>query len=159
MKFLEPENYQPAAAEIYRRLSLRIREVLPEAVIEHIGSSSVPGLISKGDLDVYVGVDFTVFEESIQKMESLGFTIKQNTLRTDSLCPFVSLDEQLDIGIQLVANGSQFESFLTFRELLLSSNELRTDYNNLKISASKLTDNEYRQVKSRFIESVLNSNK
>jgi GrpB-like predicted nucleotidyltransferase (UPF0157 family) len=81
--------------------------------------------------------------------------VKESTLRTDVLCPFESKAFGLDVGVQLVANGSRFEFFLTFRDRTNENAALRNAYNELKRSASPLSMAEYREVKSAFVEAVL----
>jgi GNAT superfamily N-acetyltransferase len=76
-------------------------------------------------------------------------------LTDDEECPFESLNYKFDVGLQLVSRGSKFEFFLTFRDKLNSSDILREKYNQLKNQCSSLDHDEYRKVKSEFIESVL----
>ena len=155
MKFLGPQAYQPWARQLFEQLSATIRRVLPDARIEHIGSSSIQGALSKGDLDLFVGVEPEEYESAIAAIESLGFRIKNESFRSESLCPFESDGYPLDVGLQLVVNRSEFECFLVFRDRLNSDPELRTAYNQLKRDAVDLHEHEYRQIKSRFIERVL----
>ena len=157
MKFLSPGIYQPKAWLAYHQIREQILTVLPSARIEHIGSSALEGIVSKGDLDIFVGVDASSFAHAIGVLQSLRFNIKENTLRTDSLCPFESFEYQLDVGIQLVANGSEFENFLRFRDLMTENESLREQYNKLKLDATGLEPQQYREIKSRFIESLLQS--
>src|SRR5262245_29402931 len=111
MRFLNPSEYQRTANSIYASISRQIRTVLPNATVQHVGSSSVAGLISKGDLDVYVGVDRHDFKAAIETLTALGFNIKKRTLRTGQLCPFISKRHPIDVGIQLVERSSKFEFF------------------------------------------------
>lgn len=60
-----------------------------------------------------------------------------------------------DVALQVVANGSEFDFFLRFRDKLRESPELVQQYNELKVSCSGCSHDEYRQKKSAFIESVL----
>jgi GrpB-like predicted nucleotidyltransferase (UPF0157 family) len=83
MKFYEPEQYQPVANQLYDSLSRHISSVLPNARVEHVGSSSIRGIRSKGDLDIFVGVDHVAFQESIRALQSLGFRVKEESLRTE----------------------------------------------------------------------------
>ena len=159
MKFLEPEAYQPLAGEVFDQLRPMIRQALPAAKVEHIGSSSIEGVVSKGDLDIFVGVEPEGFEDAVVAIESLGFRIKTESFRSESLCPFESDAYPLPVGLQLVANRSEFEFFLTFRNRMNTNGNLRSEYNRLKRQASGLSDDEYRRVKSQFIESVLNRRK
>ena len=124
--------------------------------MEHIGSSAIEGAVSKGDLDIFVGVEPEGFADAVAAIESLGFRIKTESFRNESLCPFESDTYPLSVGLQLVANRSEFEFFLTFRDRMNTDGNLRSEYNRLKRQSSDLSDDEYRRVKSQFIESVLN---
>lgn len=155
MYFFEPNDYQPVAGILFRELRDKLRQLLPNARIEHIGSSSIPGVISKGDLDIFVGVDAREFEQAISSIETIGFKIKEDTLRTPNLCPFESNSYPIDIGIQLVVTGSEFEFFIQFRELMQQRGDLRDQYNQLKQQATGLDCSSYRQLKSEFIEGLL----
>lgn len=94
---------------------------------------------------------------SIQAIESLGFEVKPDTLRTRELCMLVLPDSRPDVAVQLVANGSQFESFIDFRDALLQSPGLLSRYNALKLECTGKDSESYRDVKSVFIESALNA--
>ena len=87
MKLLEPDAYQPLAGEVFHQLSSIIQKALPACRVEHIGSSSIEGAVSKGDLDIFVGVEPEGFEDAVAAIESLGFRIKTESLKNDSLCP------------------------------------------------------------------------
>ncbi|HEX6564291.1 MAG TPA: GNAT family N-acetyltransferase [Chthoniobacterales bacterium] len=155
MKFLEAESYQPLAREIFGHLRSLIQQTLPAARVEHIGSSSIAGAVSKGDLDIFVGVEVEEFQGAIAAIESLGFRIKTRSRRNETLCPFESDAYPLPVGLQLVVNRSEFECFLGFRDRMNADADLRSEYNQLKARASDLNEDEYRRVKSDFIESVL----
>jgi GrpB-like predicted nucleotidyltransferase (UPF0157 family)/RimJ/RimL family protein N-acetyltransferase len=155
VKFLEPDAYQPLAGEVFHQLCLIIRKALPASRIEHIGSSSIEGAVSKGDLDIFVGVEPEGFKDAIAAIELLGFRIKPESLRNETLYPFESDAYPLPVGLQLVANRSEFECFLRFRDRMNAEADLRSEYNQLKRQASALNDDEYRTAKSHFIEKVL----
>ncbi|CAM3485341.1 hypothetical protein PAMA111031_04255 [Paraphotobacterium marinum] len=42
--------------KLFEKYKNKIQSILPKAKIEHIGSSSIPNAISKGDLDILIGV-------------------------------------------------------------------------------------------------------
>jgi GrpB-like predicted nucleotidyltransferase (UPF0157 family) len=153
VKFLEPEAYQPLARELFHQISAMIRQALPGSRIEHIGSSAIEGAVSKGDLDIFVGVE--EFDDAIASIESLGFRIKTESFRNESLCPFESGIYPIPVGIQLVVNRSEFEFFILFRDRMNADANLRSAYNELKRQASGLDEDGYRHTKSEFIESVL----
>jgi len=157
MKFLNPEDYQTKANEVFQLLKLKISLELPTAQIEHIGSSAVEGAISKGDLDIFVGIHSHEFNQSIEKLQGLGFKIKRQTLRTHELCMLECFDYDIDVGIQLVDLASKHTNFLTFRDALLKNSTLLKEYNQLKLDSGHLSDTQYRVKKSEFINKVLNS--
>lgn len=155
--FYEPADYQAACVLTFETYKKRILKVIPQAHVEHIGASALPGAISKGDLDVFVGVAAHAHEFSVKQLLSLGFCIKQDTLRTPELCMLESSDGD-NIALQVVAKGSEFEDFLQFKQVMLSAPELIQKYNQMKRDAAHLDMDAYREVKSRFIERILSLN-
>ncbi|WP_335950474.1 GrpB family protein, partial [Acinetobacter pittii] len=129
--------------------------LLPFAKIEHIGSSAIPNAISKGDLDIYIEVIPEQFEFAIEQLKTLNFIEKQNTLRTHELCMLESLNND-DVAFQIVVTDSVFTFFLTFKNKLISSPTLVNEYNQLKLQCSHLDPDQYRTIKSDFINRVLN---
>jgi len=154
MIFLEPEQYQQRCAQLFNSYKKDISTLLPFAKIEHIGSSAIPNVISKGDLDIYVEVKPEHFELTIAQLKTLNFIEKQNTLRTDELCMLESLNND-DVAFQIVVTDSVFTFFLTFRNKLMDSPALVNEYNQLKLECSHLDHDQYRAIKSNFISRVL----
>ena len=157
MQFLLPRQYQPRLNRIFSQVAGEILQRLPDARVEHIGASSIPGAISKGDLDVFVGIRRSEFRQSILLLREIGFSEKQETLRTPSLCMLESERYGCDVAVQLVENGSRFEMFLEFRDALQRDPKLVADYNNMKRRCEALDENRYREIKSTFIERILAS--
>ncbi|CAH0536642.1 GrpB family protein [Vibrio marisflavi] len=154
MKFYCADAYQDKCQKLFELYSYIIRDLAPTANIEHIGSSSIPHAISKGDLDIFVGVSPEIFESTITSLVQLDFREKLDTLRTNELCMLEKVGES-GIAIQIVANGSEYEDFLTFRDQLRKHITLVRQYNNLKRACRGLKHTEYRKKKSLFIERVL----
>lgn len=154
MKFFNPEKYQASNEKLFLRYQSKIKEVLPDVRVEHIGASAIPTAISKGDLDIFVGVEAFELERVVQLLVTLGFQEKFDTLRTPELCMLESSSTE-DVAIQVVANGSEFECFLVFRNKLRSDMSLVQQYNELKLSCEGLSQDAYRLKKSAFIEQVL----
>lgn len=83
-----------------------------------MGSSSVPGAVSKGDLDTYGGVDPQENASAVLALIDCGYREKLDTLRTSELRILVA---QEDLALQVLAAGSQYEFFIRFRDLLRSN--------------------------------------
>ena len=154
MKFYPAEQYQTACHEMFARYERGIKKLIPNARIEHVGASSIPSAVSKGDLDIFVGIESSELEYAAEQLTTLGFKEKLDTLRTPELCMLESTSGD-DVALQVVANGSEFECFLTFRDKLLSAPALVEQYNALKMSCEGWLQEEYREKKADFIEHVL----
>ncbi|OEY94898.1 hypothetical protein BJD20_17780 [Acinetobacter proteolyticus] len=153
MHFFSTPEYQPNCAQLFEDYKNKIQQLIPYAIIEHIGSSAIPNAISKGDLDIYIEVPAHQFLDSIEKSQQLNFKEKLDTLRTHELCMLQS--QQHDVALQIVVTGSEFCNFITFRDLLTNSPSLTQQYNQLKQRCVGLSQDQYRQIKADFIQSVL----
>ena len=132
---------------------MQLPAALPLATVEHIGASSIPQAISKGDIDVLVAVAQADFAQALAALVALGYEEKNDTLRTPQLCMLVSPRADIDLAIQLIERGSKFEFFLTFRDALRADPDLVAQYNQIKRCANNSAD--YRLAKSSFIDEVL----
>ena len=155
LKFLKPEKFKAKLDSLFSEVKSRVLKSIPRADVQHIGSSAIKNAISKGDLDILVRVDSAIFDESLKAIQSLGFQIKEGTLRTESLCMLITTEFGEDVAIQLIARGSEFEDFIRFRDLLNQDADLVEKYNQLKMKCEGLSPDDYRALKSKFIESVL----
>ena len=158
MKFYEAPYYQENCMKLFEKYKNKIQSILPKAKIEHIGSSSIPNAISKGDLDILIGVRVEYIESTIEKLKTLGFEEKEDTLRTNELCMLESLSTTEEVAFQVIANGSKFEFFLDFRDKLRNNPRLVTQYNELKKICVGLSPDDYRLKKARFIDYILKLN-
>ncbi len=143
------------ANRAYKRFAEQLARLLPSAAIDHIGSTSVANSLTKGDLDIGVGVEQLAFERSATVLAAY-YNVKNPSDRTSELCAFEAVDESLAIGIQLYAQGSIVERrFLTWRDALNSDPRLLDSYNDLKTRFEGRPMSEYRQAKSQFIRRYL----
>ncbi len=151
MKLKKYEEYSSHVEVLFTILSQELSLILPDARIEHIGSSSIQGSISKGDLDVFVGVEQEHFNDALDKIVSIGFTEKKDTFRSNELCMLVTTKYDYDVAVQLISNESEFEDFLRFRNLLRYNSDLLRQYNEVKLSDENLCEVKYRKNKNDFI--------
>ena len=158
MPLLAAADYQPAVQALFERIEADLRSLLPRARIEHIGASSIPGALSKGDLDICVIVPAAEHAPVVELLCGRGYHVKPDTLRTPELCMLVAARElagDQDLALQIVAQGSEFEDFLQFREALRRDPALVAAYDAVKRQHWDQGEDAYRAAKARFIESVL----
>ena len=155
MRLFPPHQYQPEAEELFLTVREEIRAVLGDVRVEHVGSSSICGSISKGDVDMCVIVDAFAHAGAVAALEQAGYKAKPDTLRTAELCMMETARHDVDLALQVVANGSRFEFFVTFRDALRSNPALVAAYNQVKLRHKNSPTAEYREAKAEFIEAVL----
>ncbi|WP_315972804.1 GrpB family protein [Vibrio pomeroyi] len=101
MKFYPAEQYQTACHEMFARYERDIKKLIPNARVEHVGASSIPSALSKGDLDIFVGIESSELEYAAEQLTTLGFKEKLDTLRTPELCMLESTSGD-DVALQVV---------------------------------------------------------
>jgi GrpB-like predicted nucleotidyltransferase (UPF0157 family) len=157
LALLAPSQYQARAELAFRSIASQLSALLPRTRIEHVGASSIPGAISKGDLDICVLVASSHHQTTVDALEGLGYVIKTDTLRTPELCMLVSPRKDMDVALQVVSEGSRFEFFLHFRDRLRAEPRLVAQYNQLKRRFAPSGPERYRRAKDRFIQRVIGS--
>lgn len=155
MLFFEPEDYQLKVLNLYELVKSDVLVALGSARFEHIGASSVPGSVSKGDLDIFLGVEKEQFNSTIKKLIDIGFEEKKDTLRTNELCMLTTDMYKHDVAIQVVINGSEFESFINFRDFMISRPDLVKELNQIKRDCRGLVPEHYRKIKSEWVEDII----
>ncbi|PLW87636.1 GrpB family protein [Halioglobus japonicus] len=142
-------------ADIAERARKRVASICPEAMVEEVGSTSIRGALTKGDVDIFVGVSQAEFEPSNAVLCTHGFLPKVDTLQTNELRMLVSSDKEIDLACQVVILGSQYDFFRAFRDRLNNDIALVQAYNALKLKHLDLPYEQYRDAKAAFIERVL----
>jgi len=127
---------------------------LPGRVIE-AGSTAVPGLVGKGDLDFLVLVSAAEFSVAREILDH-HFSRNPEQLANEQYQGY-KVESNMDVAIQLTIEGGRYDTFETFLEILNSSAEVREHYNRLKYAYDGKSMQEYREAKSAFIEKALSA--
>lgn len=149
--------WEAAAAKAdaaFRVVEQRIRELLPNAGIEHIGGTAIPGARTKGDLDVCVRVAADAFARA-DCILSMEYARNVGSDCSATLASFKDDDADPPLGVQLVAVGGPEDFFVRFREALRGSPKLVAEYDALKARFEGAEMDAYRAEKARFVERVL----
>ena len=146
----------PAWAASYRDHEVRIREALGDGAVavEHIGSTSVPGLAAKPIIDVLVVVpDITAEEDYVDPLLSAGYELRvrepgHRLVRTPERDVHVHILEPADPAI---------DEYLLLRDHLRRDEEDRSLYERTKrqLAARDWPDmNAYADAKTEVIEAI-----
>ena len=69
-------------------------------------------------MDVFVGVPANAHKGTVVAIKAMGFVEQKRTFRSNQLCMLVTDKFKYDVAIQVVANNSEFEDFIRFRDIL-----------------------------------------
>jgi GrpB-like predicted nucleotidyltransferase (UPF0157 family) len=153
---LELHTHDDRWADIYRDHRARIRDALPavDVEIEHIGSTSVPGLAAKPIIDIVVTVvDITAEEDYLDPLLAAGYELRvrepgHRLVRTPAHDVHVHLFERHDPAV---------DEYLLFRDHLRSDADDRAFYESTKrtLLSRRWDDmNDYAEAKTGVILAI-----
>lgn len=156
-------EYSPEWARMFEdeRAAIEAALVGVAARIEHVGSTSVPGLAAKPVIDIMVGLeDFSRADGLVPKIEALGYEYVQKYEAAMPLRRFFLKDREgvRTHQIHMVGIGTEFwERHLLFRDYLRRNPGVAAEYAALKkeLARREWADvNEYADAKTEFIRGV-----
>jgi GrpB-like predicted nucleotidyltransferase (UPF0157 family) len=153
--FFPSRSYLQRVANLFTEHQTRILDLFPTAEVEHIGATSVPGLLTKGDLDLQVSVPLEEFNQALVLLQT-EYSDHQLENWTESFASFK--DEKgsdIPVGVQLVIQGSESDFFVKSRELLLAQPEKVEELNRLKQSHADGDMDTYIKHKGEFFTTLL----
>lgn len=132
----------------------KIKKLLPEADVQHVGSTAVPDSITKGDLDIQVRVFSKQFHTAVQELSSL-YDINEGSIKTDTFRAFKDDATIPPLGVQLTVIDSEFDFFWKFRDVLMLNNRYQNEYDELKRKYEGKEMDEYREAKNVFFRKIM----
>lgn len=147
-------NLDPEVLDAERRRVLAaLSSCLASEQVHEVGSTAIPGVVGKQDLDFLVRVPASDFISTRATLDQ-QFTRDPDQL-ANSVYQGYKVESELDVAIQLTVEGGPHDTFLSFVDRLRDSALLRVEYNKLKLSFNGRPMAEYRAAKQAFIERVL----
>jgi GrpB-like predicted nucleotidyltransferase (UPF0157 family) len=158
---IEIMRYDPAWPGQFRAAASRLTELLGPwlaAPVEHIGSTSVPGLAAKPSIDMMAGVhDLHSAADAIPVLASHGYIHGQHRPATLWFRK-ARTDSDLELGLHLTEPGSSlWRERLAFRDALRTDPLLASQYQELKerLAVSSADLAAYTAGKREFVVQVL----
>ncbi len=152
--------YNPHWPQLFTEEKQRVEAALaPLSVhVEHIGSTSVPGIEAKPVIDLMLGIhwpeDIDAAESALQRRGYISHGEKGIPGRL-----FFTFGEPPTLHLHMVSYGSSlWQGHLMFRDALISDNELAREYVDVKVNLAKqfpMDRQSYTAGKADFIEKVL----
>ena len=162
---VSPENYNPAWPGMFENYKKEIQDAIGDyiQVVEHIGSTSIPGMFAKPEIDIMIGVnkidDSKKYIDPLKRINFLYFPRfeafvpeRRYFRKSDGIVPLVH--------IHMVEMSSDFwREHILFRDYLKKHIEAKSEYENLKrelMAASEGDRDLYQDGKETFIKKILN---
>ena len=155
--------YDPSWPAEFQRIRDYLLEQIGDLVIDidHVGSTSVPGLCAKPIIDVDAVMDsYDVFPEIVARLAAVGFQhegdggIKEREMFT-RLIP----DDFMDYHLYICPKGSlEYRRHTIFRNALLNNKDIADAYGKLKMRLIEEADGDrvlYTDSKTDFINGVI----
>ncbi|RDE32820.1 hypothetical protein DV713_13405 [Parageobacillus thermoglucosidasius] len=152
--FLAQSRFHEQAEKTFLEQKEKILRLLPEADVQHVGSTAVPNSLTKGDLDIQVRVPAEMFTAAVEKLSTL-YGINEGSVQTDYFRAFQDDATDPPLGVQLTVIDSELDVFWKFRELLLAYDAYRAEYDELKKAYEGKSMEAYREAKQRFFARLM----
>jgi phosphoribosylaminoimidazole carboxylase, PurK protein len=133
----EVHEWDPLTVEVAQRVGELVRARRPDLTVEHIGSTSVPGLPGKGIVDLSIETDPAEIPGVVAMLYELGFGPQPGPDPWPPTRPMPVGSLELDgtkyrIHLHVQPRGGDFPRDVAFRDALRNDPELRRQYEGLK---------------------------
>ena len=153
-------DYDPDWPVLYEREAARVRELLGDRVrlLEHVGSTSVPGLPAKPIIDMLLAVADSADEPAyVPSMEAGGYAVRIREPGWHEHRVFKGPDT--DINLHTFSEGSsEIDRMLAFRDRLRTHDEERERYLATKRELAArhwVYIQDYADAKSEVVEGII----
>lgn len=146
---------------LFSKERYKLKTILPNAKIEHIGSSAVEGLGGKGIIDIVIAVPKNRIKNTTNKLKAKKYDLRPNGNNNDRLF-FQKIikykNKERRVHLHLTSNNSKtWNSLIAVRNYLRENKKIAEKYAKLKKKAvvfAKGIGKKYRDYKDAFIKKI-----
>jgi 5-(carboxyamino)imidazole ribonucleotide synthase len=133
----EVHEWDPNTVEVARRVAELVQARRPDLTVEHIGSTSVPGLPGKGIVDLSIEASPAEIPSIVSMLYELGFGPQPGPDPWPPTRPMPVGSMELDgtqyrIHLHVQPHGGDYPRDIAFRDALRNDPDLRRQYESLK---------------------------
>lgn len=152
--------YDPQLPELFSKEKNRLEKFIGNVLIEHVGSTAVPGLGGKGIIDIAVGVsDKSNFSEVSSKLIEAGYYYDPKDGTDERWFHGRKISDSERYHIHLTFKDSKdWKEMVSFRDYLRTHPEDVQQYAKIKEKASELSNQDaktYMEIKAPIILDIL----
>jgi GrpB-like predicted nucleotidyltransferase (UPF0157 family) len=155
--------YSDYYSEIFEKIKNHILNAIPGVLVEHFGSTSIPGIQAKPMIDVLVVVDSENLADVRDNLIKVGYQRRNvwvDTKEKPYVCGSVKWKNNIyNINVHICrSNSPDHKNNLKFRDILRQRGDLRNEYEKIKLRAIKEVGKDakkYNDYKQNFILKVI----
>ena len=156
MELVWSDDLLKEAALIRDRVEADLESLGVPGALELTGASSVPGALTKGDVDLHLRVPPDLFEETVRRLRT-AYPVGSPSAWATTLAVF-DLPGDRPTGLAVTPRGSEHDvRFVTCWAEIRRRPDLLAEYNDLKRTAADEAD--YEERKSSFFTAVTRSSR
>jgi GrpB-like predicted nucleotidyltransferase (UPF0157 family) len=110
VNFMREEAFRKKVERLFEEQKNRIQSLLPEADIQHIGSTAIPNSLTKGDLDIQVRIPAELFTVAVSKLSKI-YDTNDGSHRSARLRHLRTIPSTLHWAFSLRLSGVRKTSF------------------------------------------------
>lgn len=155
--------YHPTFPELFEKEKIRLKVYLTEdCLIEHIGSTAVPGLGGKGIIDIYIAALENRLRIISDRLLDAGYMLREDNEKTKHVTHIIDLPDPIEhsrryhIHLGAPSTGN-FTRIIAFRDYLRRHPEDVKKYAEIKEKAAGVANGDmkaYRNLKGPVIEEI-----
>ena len=154
VSFLPEARFRTRVLQRFEQLKAELTVLIPDADIQHVGSTAIPGSLTKGDLDIQIRVVAATYPIAKQRLAEI-YDVNAGGFAADDAVSFEDYTGLPCVGIHLTVIGGSADIQWRFRDLLAASESLRREYDDLKRRFEGKSMARYREAKEKFVTRVL----
>lgn len=166
---LNIHEYDSRYANLFQAEKVKLNKVLNNTyLVEHIGSTAIPGVDGKGVIDIIlVFQDKKGIESAVKLLCDAGYFLSADNEnrngRTFMSSTASKESGEGDIHLHLLTkDNNDYPQIILFRDYLIKHPDARRSYNDLKYELLKKVNGdrkEYTKLKDSFIKNIINLTK
>jgi GrpB-like predicted nucleotidyltransferase (UPF0157 family) len=149
LRFFLSDLVSAEATAAYEEHSRRINERLPQVEVRHVGGTSVPGLLTTGDVDLQVRVPEPDFAEARDALCELYEPMYRDRWRESAYFYAASSEPRVEIALTAIGNIDDLHHGESWQRIAADP-ALVEGYNALKRTHEGSSINEYQAAKRAF---------
>lgn len=154
VSFAPEQRFRRKVAARFERLQRELAALVPGADIQHVGSTAVPGSLTKGDLDIQIRVTAEQYAPAAELLRQ-RYQVNDGGFRGNDAISFEDYGSEPSVGIHLTVIDSRFDLQWRFRDRLMASDSLKKEYDDLKRRFEGGSMTQYRETKAAFVTKAL----